>query len=236
MNFISNLNYVAIAVIGGVQVATGQMCLGDVQAFIQYSRQFTLPIIQAASSRTSSSPPSRPPSGCSSCSTRRRRSPDPVHPACCPAASRGAVAFEDVSFRYLPGPAAHRGPDLVVEPGQTVAIVGPTGAGKTTLVNLLMRFYEHRRRTDHRRRHRHPGADARRPAPDVRDGPPGHVAVQRHDPREHRLRPRRRDRGGDRRARPRPRTSTTSCGRCPTATTPSSTTTRPTCPPARSSC
>ena len=87
--------------------------------------------------------------------------------------------------------------NIKVEPGQTIAIVGPTGAGKTTLVNLLMRFYEISGGAILDRRRRHEGHEARRAAQDVRHGPPGHLALQRHDPREHRLRPR----GGDRRGR-----------------------------------
>jgi len=141
MMFISNLNYVAIAVIGGYRVATGTMTLGDVQAFIQYSRQFTMPITQLASITNLMQ------SGIASAERvfelldEQEEEPDTENaPAL--ASVRGRFTFEDVSFRYLPDEPLIHDLDLVVEPGQSIAIVGPTGAGKTTLVNLLMRFYE----------------------------------------------------------------------------------------------
>lgn len=142
MTFISNLNYVAICVIGGVQVATGQLTLGQVQAFIQYSRQFTFPIMQVASMANVIQ------SGVASAERvfalldEPEEVPDPVTPVVLPQPVRGRVAFERVSFRYLPEKPLIAGLDLLVEPGSRVAIVGPTGAGKTTLVNLLMRFYD----------------------------------------------------------------------------------------------
>ena len=141
MMFIGNLNYVAIAVIGGLRVASGTMSLGDVQAFIQYSRQFTQPLTQVASMANLLQ------SGVASAERvfevldAREQDPDPATPRD-PGASRGRVAFEDVSFSYTPDKPLIEHLDLCVEPGQTVAIVGPTGAGKTTLVNLVMRFYE----------------------------------------------------------------------------------------------
>ena len=127
LNFVANLNYVAIAVIGGLRVAAGQMSLGDVIAFIQYSRQFTFP-----EQRLKSDAQAR---------RRAEEVPDPVRPRVLSDA-RGAVAFENASFRYEPEKPLIEDLDLVADAGQTVAIVGPTGAGKTTLVNLLMRFYE----------------------------------------------------------------------------------------------
>ncbi len=141
MTLISNLNYVAIAVVGGLRVAAGQLSLGDVVAFIQYSRQFTFPIIQAASivnvlqSAVASS------ERVFELLDAAEESPDP---AAVPelAVARGEVAFEGASFRYLPDAPLIEDLDLHVEAGRTVAIVGPTGAGKTTLVNLLMRFYD----------------------------------------------------------------------------------------------
>jgi ATP-binding cassette, subfamily B, multidrug efflux pump len=141
MMFIGNLNYVIIAVIGGLRVASGTMSLGDVQAFIQYSRQFTQPVTQVASMVNLLQ------SGVASAERvfelldaeeevpddELERMFDVPH---------GRVAFEDVSFRYDPDDPLIDDLSMVVEPGQTVAIVGPTGAGKTTLVNLIMRFYE----------------------------------------------------------------------------------------------
>ena len=141
MQFIANLNYVAIAVIGGLRVANGSMSLGDVQAFIQYSRQFTMPITQIASVTNLLQ------SGIASAERvfelldEPEESPDAADPVRLPDV-RGRVTFDDVSFRYTPDQPLIDGLNLVVEPGEAVAIVGPTGAGKTTLVNLLMRFYE----------------------------------------------------------------------------------------------
>lgn len=141
MGFISNLNFVAIAVVGGLRVAQGALTLGDVQAFIQYSRQFTMPITQVASMANLLQ------SGVASAERvfdlldAQEQEPDPAEPVRVPAV-RGRVAFEDVSFRYSPDVPLIDGLSFVAEPGQTVAIVGPTGAGKTTLVNLIMRFYE----------------------------------------------------------------------------------------------
>jgi ATP-binding cassette subfamily B multidrug efflux pump len=141
MSFISNLNYVVIAVVGGLRVASGQMSLGDVVAFIQYSRQFTFPIIQTASIVNLLQ---------SAVASAERvfellDEPEELAETATPQAierARGAVTFEDVSFRYQPDRPLIDDLDLRVEAGATVAIVGPTGAGKTTLVNLLMRFYE----------------------------------------------------------------------------------------------
>jgi len=139
--FIGNLNYVFVAVVGGLQVASGALSIGSVQAFIQYSRQFSQPITQVASLANLLQ------SGVASVERvfefldADEQSPDPVDAA--PLGTvRGRVAFEDVSFRYQPDVPLIDNLSLSVEPGDTVAIVGPTGAGKTTLVNLIMRFYE----------------------------------------------------------------------------------------------
>jgi ATP-binding cassette, subfamily B, multidrug efflux pump len=139
--FIGNLNYVVLAVLGGLRVASGQMSLGEVQAFIQYSRQFTQPLTQVASMANLMQ------SGVASAERvfevldapeqeTERASPQGWQ------SPRGRVEFQGVAFSYDPAAPLIEDLDLVVEPGQTVAIVGPTGAGKTTLVNLLMRFYE----------------------------------------------------------------------------------------------
>jgi len=141
MMFISNLNYVLVAVVGGLRVASGTMTLGDVQAFIQYSRQFTQPLTQVASMMNLLQ------SGVASAERvfelldAEEQSSEPQRPAEV-AQVRGRVAFENVSFRYDPQTPLIEGLDLTAEPGQTIAIVGHTGAGKTTLVNILMRFYE----------------------------------------------------------------------------------------------
>ncbi|MBT2250286.1 ABC transporter ATP-binding protein [Arthrobacter sp. BHU FT2] len=141
MTFIGNLVYVGIAVVGGLQVASGAMQLGDVQAFIQYSRQFTMPLAQLGSMANLLQ------SGVASAERVFElldESEESVEPADSdgPVFGRGRLVFEDVSFSYSPEKPLISGLSLVAEPGQTVAIVGPTGAGKTTLVNLMMRFYE----------------------------------------------------------------------------------------------
>jgi ATP-binding cassette subfamily B protein len=141
MNFIANLNYVAIAVIGGLRVASGQMSLGDVVAFIQYSRQFTFPIIQVANIVNVLQSAVASAERVFELLDESEEVPDPVAPATLPRVA-GAVAFEDLSFSYDPERPLIEHLDLRVDAGRTVAIVGPTGAGKTTLVNLLMRFYE----------------------------------------------------------------------------------------------
>ncbi|HTK43946.1 MAG TPA: ABC transporter ATP-binding protein [Patescibacteria group bacterium] len=141
LTFVSNLNYVAIAVIGGLRVASGQMTLGDVIAFIQYSRQFTFPIIQTASIANVLQSAVASAERVFELLDEAEEIPDPVAPTVLEH-TRGAVSFEDVSFRYEPEKPLIDDLDLVVEEGHTIAIVGPTGAGKTTLVNLLMRFYE----------------------------------------------------------------------------------------------
>ncbi|MDX6316881.1 MAG: ATP-binding cassette, subfamily multidrug efflux pump, partial [Nocardioidaceae bacterium] len=141
MMFVSNVNYVAVAVIGALRVASGSLSIGDVQAFIQYSPQFTQPLTQVASMLNLLQ------SGMASAERvfqlldTAEEIPDPVD-AVRPVAIVGEVAFEDVSFSYSPDEPLIEHLDLTAEPGSTVAIVGPTGAGKTTLTNLLLRFYE----------------------------------------------------------------------------------------------
>ncbi|BAH52346.1 ABC transporter ATP-binding protein [Rhodococcus opacus] len=139
--FLGNLNFVAIAVLGGMRVASGTMSLGDVQAFIQYSRQFTQPLTQIGAMVNLMQ------SGVASAERvfavldedeeepDLTEAPTPTHPL-------GRVEFADVSFSYSPEKPLIENLSLVAEPGQMVAIVGPTGAGKTTLVNLILRFYE----------------------------------------------------------------------------------------------
>ena len=141
LTFISNLNYVAIAVFGGLQVAGGQMSLGDVVAFIQYSRQFTFPIIQLASVVNVLQSAVASAERVFELLDEAEEVADPVKPHLV-TETIGGVAFEDVSFRYEPDKPLIDDLSLAVEAGRMVAIVGPTGAGKTTLVNLLMRFYE----------------------------------------------------------------------------------------------
>ncbi|WP_320536658.1 ABC transporter ATP-binding protein [Pseudarthrobacter sp. IC2-21] len=141
MTFIGNLVYVGIAVVGGLQVASGAMQLGDVQAFIQYSRQFTQPLAQLGSMANLLQSGVASAERVFSLLDEEEESAEPL-PSAGPVFGRGRLVFEDVSFSYSPDKPLISSLSLVAEPGQTVAIVGPTGAGKTTLVNLMMRFYE----------------------------------------------------------------------------------------------
>lgn len=139
--FIGNLSYVAVAVVGGMKVASGDLTLGGIQAFTQYVRQFNQPLTQVAAMYNTLQ------SGLASAERvfelldEAEELPDPASPATVPSGTPG-VEFDDISFSYSPGNSVIEGLSLRVEPGHTVAIVGPTGAGKTTLVNLLMRFYD----------------------------------------------------------------------------------------------
>jgi ATP-binding cassette subfamily B protein len=141
MMFIGNLGYVAVAVIGGFLVTRRAIAIGDIQAFIQYSRQFSMPISQLSSIANTIQ--------LTIASAERvfELLDEPEEPAdapnaAAPVAPRGAVAFDHVAFSYKPDVPLIEDMTLTVTPGQTVAIVGPTGAGKTTLVKLLLRFYD----------------------------------------------------------------------------------------------
>ena len=142
--FIGNLSYVAVAVVGGVQVATGQITVGSIQAFIQYVRQFNAPLNQVASMYNTLQ------SGVASAERvfdlldEPEESPDREPPLPSPNGEgpTGRVEFDHVSFGYRPGTPVIDDLSFTAESGSTVAIVGPTGVGKTTLVNLLMRFYD----------------------------------------------------------------------------------------------
>jgi ATP-binding cassette subfamily B multidrug efflux pump len=138
---ISNLIYVGIAVLGGYRVATGSMSLGDVQAFIQYSRSFGMPLAQIAGLMNTVQ------SGVASAERlfelldAQEEAPDTASPALIDRAI-GEVTFDNVTFSYTADQPLIENLNLTVKQGETVAIVGPTGAGKTTLVNLIMRFYD----------------------------------------------------------------------------------------------
>ncbi len=141
MMFVGNLSYVGIAVLGGLMVANGQLRLGDVQAFIQYSQQFTQPLSElggmaaVVQSGTASAERVFELLDADEQEADDADAPDLVE-------GKGVIEFENVAFSYTPERPLIRDLSFRVEPGQTVAIVGPTGAGKTTLVNLIMRFYE----------------------------------------------------------------------------------------------
>ena len=138
--FLGNVQYVLVAVVGGLRVASGAISIGDIQAFVQYSRTFSMPLTQLASMMNIFQ------SGIASLERvlelldADEQSADP--PGGQLPVARGRVTFEDISFSYDPDRPLIEDLSLVAEPGQTIAIVGPTGAGKTTLVNLIMRFYE----------------------------------------------------------------------------------------------
>jgi ATP-binding cassette subfamily B multidrug efflux pump len=139
--FMGNLQYVIVAVVGGLRVSSGAITIGEIQAFIQYSRNFAMPLTQLASTLNIFQ------SGIASFERviefldAEEQSPEPLDSPPLPPV-RGRVEFHDVTFSYDPARPLIESLSLLAEPGRTIAIVGPTGAGKTTLVNLIMRFYE----------------------------------------------------------------------------------------------
>jgi ATP-binding cassette subfamily B protein len=141
MLFVGNLQYVLIAVVGGLQISAGSLTVGGMQAMLQYARNFSQPLTNLASMAATFQ------SGIASLERvlelldAEEQSPEQA-PTTDPAPVRGRVVFDDVHFSYDPATPLITGLNVVAEAGETVAIVGPTGAGKTTLVNLLMRFYE----------------------------------------------------------------------------------------------
>lgn len=141
MGFIGNIGYVIVAVAGGIFVTRGAITIGDVQAFIQYSRQFTQPIVQTASMANIIQSTIAAAERVFAVLDETEEIPD-APDAVVIASPRGEVRFENVSFSYTEEASLIEDLNMDVRAGQTIAIVGPTGAGKTTLVNLLMRFYD----------------------------------------------------------------------------------------------
>ncbi|QCQ17626.1 ABC transporter ATP-binding protein [Microbacterium sp. RG1] len=141
MMFVGNLTYVGIAVLGALMVASGQLRLGDVQAFIQYSQQFTQPLSELGGMAAVIQSGTASAERVFDLLDAEEQEPD-SDDAPAPAGGRGVIEFQNVAFSYSPDKPLITDLSFRVEPGQTVAIVGPTGAGKTTLVNLIMRFYE----------------------------------------------------------------------------------------------
>jgi ATP-binding cassette subfamily B protein len=141
MNFVNNIGYVAVAVVGAILMTRKAIAIGDIQAFIQYSRQFSMPIAQTANIANVLQSTMASAERVFELLDETEEVPEAEHPKVL-SSVKGDVRFEDVRFSYKEEAPLIEGMNLDVKQGQTIAIVGPTGAGKTTLVNLLMRFYE----------------------------------------------------------------------------------------------
>lgn len=141
LGFANNIGYIIVCIIGGILVTRGAITVGDVQAFLQYSRQFSQPINMAAGTINIIQSAAASAERVFEMLDEPEQLPDPANPVKLEH-PHGELTFEDVDFSYSPETELIRDMDLVAKPGQTIAIVGPTGAGKTTLVNLMLRFYE----------------------------------------------------------------------------------------------
>lgn len=141
MSFIGNIGYVLISVVGGILVTKQTIKIGDVQAFIQYARQFTMPITQTANIANIIQSTVASAERVFEILDEAEETPEAAKPARIEE-PKGNVVFDHVNFGYEPNQTLIEDMNIRVSPGQTIAIVGPTGAGKTTLINLLMRFYE----------------------------------------------------------------------------------------------
>ncbi|WP_429841268.1 ABC transporter ATP-binding protein [Brevibacillus sp. FIR094] len=141
MSFIGNIGYVLVCIVGGILATNGSIEIGDIQAFIQYTRQFTMPIAQTANIANLIQSTIASAERVFEVLDEEEEVPESTQPVMI-AAPKGRVEFQHVKFGYKEGHLLMQDINLVVEPGQKIAIVGPTGAGKTTMINLLMRFYE----------------------------------------------------------------------------------------------
>lgn len=141
MSFIGNIGYVLVCIVGGILATNGSIEIGDIQAFIQYTRQFTMPIAQTANIANLIQSTIASAERVFEVLDEEEEAPESTQPVMI-AAPKGKVEFQHVKFGYKEGHLLMEDINLVVEPGQKIAIVGPTGAGKTTMINLLMRFYE----------------------------------------------------------------------------------------------
>ncbi|SHE42512.1 ATP-binding cassette, subfamily B [Seinonella peptonophila] len=141
MSFIGNIGFILVSIVGGVLVTKQSIAIGDIQAFIQYSGQFTQPITSLANITNIIQSTIASAERVFELLDETEQQPEKVD-ATQLTQPRGKVEFKDVSFRYKPETSLIKNMNIQINPGQTVAIVGPTGAGKTTLINLLMRFYE----------------------------------------------------------------------------------------------
>ena len=141
MHFIGNVGYVAVAIVGGNQVIQGRLMIGDIQAFIQYMRFFQQPLLEIANISNILQQTAAAAERVFDFLNEPEEVPDPENPVI-PENVQGNVTFDHVRFSYEPGTVVIKDFSVEVDPGQQIAIVGPTGAGKTTLVKLLMRFYE----------------------------------------------------------------------------------------------
>src|SRR5690606_15039127 len=141
MHFINNIGYVIVSVAGGIFVTRQALAVGDVQALLLYARKFSQPITQIAGVVNIIQSTLASAERVFQLLDEEEQVPDPSQPQTLEA-PRGRIQFRSVSFRYRPDVPLIENLNITVEPGQVVAVVGPTGAGKTTLVNLLMRFYE----------------------------------------------------------------------------------------------
>lgn len=140
--FIGNLSFIAVVVLGALKVLSGGLTIGTLQSFIQYVRQLNQPVSQVSGMAAILQSAAASAERVFELLDAPEMSADPAHTATLPMATAGRVVFDHVRFRYDPGVPLFEDVCLIAEPGQTIAITGPTGAGKTTLVNLLMRFYE----------------------------------------------------------------------------------------------
>ena len=214
IKLIGNVTIAVVLLYGGYLAYHGQVTVGVLAAFLLYLRQFFEPMQEISQFYNTFQSASAALEKLSGVLEEEPGVPEPTDPTPLPD-PRGELTFEHVDFEYVAGVPVLPGLDLTVPAGQTLALVGTTGAGKTTLAKLATRFYDPTGGPGAPRRRRPPAADRRDAAPGDRDGDPGELPVQRVDRRQHPLRPSRRRHRGGRRGRHRARAPTASSASCP---------------------